>query len=146
MKTQQGFTLVGWVIAVVAVIVVLAASYAEGHEAYVVRAKVAEGLALSGGAKAAVNKYYANMGRLPDSNISVGIAAPKSISGTYVSEVGVTKGGLIKVIYGGQTNSATDTEVSIELSPTAENKTDLKWTCKGAISIAPTYLPSSCRQ
>lgn len=146
MKTQQGFTLVGLVIAAVAIIVILTASYVEGHNAYVARAKLAEGLALSGGAKAAVNKYYANTSRLPDSNISVGIAAPKSISGIYVSEVDVTKGGLIKVMYGDQVNSATGAGVSIELSPTAENKTDLKWTCKGEITIAPTYLSSSCRQ
>lgn len=146
MKAQQGFTLVRSVIAVAAVIVIAALSYVEAHNAYVVRAKVAEGLSLADGAKTAVDNYYVNRSQLPGSNVSAGIAAPTSISGVYVSEVGVTKGGLIKVTYGGRANSAADTGVSIELSPTPENETNLKWTCKGAITVAPTYLPSSCRQ
>ena len=108
-----------------------------------IRAQVTEGMSLGEGAKTAVWDFISNTGRLPSNNASAGLAADKSITGSYVSKVNVT-GGLITVSYGGpKANSKLTASTTLQLSPITSSGGSVKWTCKSA--MPGRYLPSSCR-
>ena len=145
MKMQKGFTLIELMI-VVAIIAILAAIAIPAYQDYVIRSQVSEGMSLADGAKTAYAEFYSNTGRKPASNASVGLAAPTSISGSYVSAVTIVGTG-IQVTYSGpkaNTNIAGD---MLLLSPiTGAGSGSIAWTCKaGATPIPAKYLPSSCR-
>lgn len=110
---------------------------------YTPRAKAAEGLNLSGGAKAAIEDYYATNGSFPVDNSEAGIA--DSISSRFVSSVSVRPGGVVEVTYGGtEPDQTLAGKVLILEAITDENSNDILWSC--AIDhIAERHLPAACR-
>jgi type IV pilus assembly protein PilA len=145
MKTmQKGFTLIELMI-VVAIIAILAAIAIPAYQNYLIRSQVSEGAVLTDGAKTAVAEYYSNSGNLPNSNASVGLASPISISGKYVESVTVT-GGKIIAVFGKQSNVAISAK-EFALSPVTGTGS-IAWSCSQAgngNAVDAKYLPSSCR-
>jgi len=151
-KTQRGFTLIELMI-VVAIIGILAAIAITAYQNYTMRAQVAEGLSLAGGAKNAIWDYYAQHGVFPTSNQSAGLTSAASISGNYVSSIAVTgaaSAGLITITYGNHANANINGK-TLYLSG-AGSQGSLSWVCTTSPGGAPAangvpaaYLPSSCR-
>lgn len=139
----KGFTLIELMI-VVAIIAILAAIAIPAYQNYLIRAQVSEGMVLADSAKTAVWDFFAQNGRSPGGNLSVGLAQPASISGNYVSSVTVTTSGQIKVAYAtAQANTAIASAFLI-LSP-AFTTGSVSWNCTTYTTIPSAYLPSSCR-
>jgi type IV pilus assembly protein PilA len=141
---QKGFTLIELMI-VVAIIAILAAIAIPAYQDYLVRTQVSEGAVLTDGAKTAVAEFYSNKGEMPGSNASAGLASAESIVGKYVAKVEVGTTGKITATYGNEANKAIketgkDTFV---LSPVTKAGS-ITWTCTGS-TVAPKYLPTSCR-
>ena len=126
----------------VAVIGILAAIAIPAYQDYTIRAQVAEGLNLSGGAKAAVTGRFMDTGELAASNETAGIAPANRISGSYVSSVAIVEGDIF-ITYGNQAHTVISGK-TIVLMPEQESASMLSWTCSSP-SIAPKHLPASCR-
>jgi type IV pilus assembly protein PilA len=143
MKQQKGFTLIELMI-VIAIIGILAAIAIPAYQDYTVRSKVSEGLNLSGAAKLAVSEVYDALGTLPATQASYGLPQAGSISGNYVSSVGVA-GGLITVTYtaavGGTPNQGGNT---ILIRPDVTSGGSVQWACTGG-NILTKYRPANCR-
>jgi type IV pilus assembly protein PilA len=138
---STGFTLIELMI-VVAIIAILAAIAIPAYQDYVIRAQVSEGFNLATGAKTAIWDFYADKGRLPPSNQSVGLAGSTSIIGTYVSSVEVING-QIRVSYAtGKANTHLQSS-NLVVSP-VPGEGSILWVCKGA-TMDSRYLPTVCR-
>jgi type IV pilus assembly protein PilA len=148
MKTiQKGFTLIELMI-VVAIIAILAAIAIPAYQNYLIRAQVSEAPSLMGAAETAVAEYYSNTGAFPPSNLSAGIPTDTSISGSYVSQVDVSKTGQVYATFNGpKVNSAIAGDV-LTLSPIAASGS-VQWTCGSVTGTKTTvplqYLPTTCR-
>jgi len=143
MKQQKGFTLIELMI-VIAIIGILAAIAIPAYLDYTVRAKITEGLNLTGGAKVAVSEYYHANGEFGSNNPDYGLAAADKISGNHVSSVtaGKTAGGLgLITIKLGQVGGKASGGTILLTAATSEGS--LTWTCSSAMDNK--YLPSSCR-
>jgi type IV pilus assembly protein PilA len=151
MKLQKGFTLIELMI-VIAIIGILAAIAIPAYQDYTVRAKVSEGLNLAGAAKLAVSETYDSTGAMPTSQAQAGLPAAASITGNYVSSVGVTATtGVITISYkaAGLGGNPTANSTTIDLIPNT-NAGSVEWDCKfaSAVSGSPTpskYRPANCR-
>ncbi len=111
---------------------------------YTPRAKVMEGLNLSGGAKAAVADFYTRNGSFPANNAEAYLS--ESISGRFVSDVSVKTGGVIEITYGG---SEPDKKIAgkklfLEAIVSADGK-NISWACRSD-DIPARHTPSMCRQ
>ena len=158
MKNQKGFTLIELMI-VVAIIAILAAIAISQYQDYVIRSQVSEGSSLADGVKTAVGEFYNNYGRFPvstgNSNLSLGLAQPGSIIGSYVGSVSISPGltgGVIVANFSNQTvgtaifkaNSKINGRVLL-FSPITKAGS-MVWTCKKLTSLMQDkWLPASCR-
>lgn len=164
MRNPKGFTLIELMI-VVAIIAILAAIALSQYQDYVIRAQVAEAGALAAGVKSAVAEFHAKTGRFPaascaNGNVSVGLAMPASIVGSYVSEVRIAGEGCAPPLGAGsivtlfssnppQKASATIDTASLIFSPIG-HAGSVTWRCKrfvvgGSVVLRDNWLPSSCR-
>jgi len=134
--------LVALPIVLIAVIGILAAISIPAYNDYTIRAQVAEGLSLSGGAKAAVSEYYNNNEAFPSDNASAGLSPADRITGKYVSSVGVING-TIFVTYGNDAHGVIDNSVLV-LQPSTDQPGYVEWTCSST-NIMPKHLPAACR-
>jgi type IV pilus assembly protein PilA len=164
-RMQQGFTLIELMI-VVAIIGILAAVAIPAYQDYTIRAQVSEGMNLSGEAKNAVSDFYANRGRLPNSNASAGLPLATSLIGKYVGRITVGNSGGITIGYSNQVNAQINGD-TLHLQPARVNNSPtspLSWVCGNqttwpagttpvaAAGVAATnttllnkYLPTDCR-
>ena len=144
MNMQKGFTLIELMI-VVAIIAILAAIAIPAYQDYVIRSQVTEGMSLADGSKTALAEFYSNYGHFPKNNTSAGLAQPSSIKGNYVTGVDVsTKVGQITVTYGNKANSAITGALLVLSAQTNTGSTQFSCNNK-ANTVAPKYLPASCR-
>jgi len=139
-RMQQGFTLIELMI-VVAIIGILAAIAIPAYQDYVIRSKVAEGLALADAAKTAVAETWQSKGTLPGDNAAAGLSSAASITGNNVKSVAVGTNGIITITYSdANTNLGGKT---IILTPTT-GVGGIKWDCTQG-DLAGKYRPATCR-
>jgi type IV pilus assembly protein PilA len=143
MKLQKGFTLIELMI-VIAIIGILAAIAIPAYQDYTVRAKVSEGLNLSGAAKLAIAETFDSQGTFKLNNTSYGLPAPVSISSTYVTSIAATTKTITityKAAVGGNPSQAGNTILVVgnTLVPGA-----MSWDCTTG-TILSKYRPASCR-
>lgn len=120
---------------------VIAAISIPAYQDYTVRAQVAEGLNLSGGAKAAVAEHYYDSGQMPANNEAAGLSPARQITGNYVSGVAIKNGNVI-VTYGNQAHGIIDGKTLI-FTPDASGDV-VEWSCSSP-SIGAAQLPAACR-
>ena len=120
---------------------ILAAIAIPAYQDYTIRAQVAEGLSLSGGAKAAVTEYYADYQTFPADNPEAGLPGAGEISGTYVESVAIDYGTIV-VTYGGNAHLLL-TGRSLLFTPEAVDGR-VTWVCSSD-DIAAQHLPGMCR-
>jgi type IV pilus assembly protein PilA len=138
---------------VVAIIAILAAIAISPYQDYVIRSQVSVGSSLADGVKTAVGEFVNNYGRYPNAstgngaNVSLGLAVPASISGTYVASVG-TSSGVIVAHYDKDTPFKANTAIenlSLLFSPVT-HAGSISWVCKkGQTGLKDKWLPASCR-
>jgi len=142
-KRQCGFNLLELMIAL-AIVGVLAAIAIPAYQNYTNRARVTDGISLAGAAILAVEEYYSNAGRFPDSNDVAGISDKNLITDKYVKSIGIGTdpvSGTVTVVYDkfGRINNGD----SLIFVPTG-GSSSISWRCYSD-SIAGAMLPQSCR-
>ena len=138
---ERGFTLIELMI-VVAIIGILAMIAIPAYQNYIIRAQIAEGLALSDTIKVAVAEYHDQSGTFPANNSDATLGSPTNYTGSYVDSISVT-GAVISIQYGHGANSKINGD-TVTITAVA-NPGSLEWVCTSGGSISETYLPTSCR-
>ncbi len=139
---NKGFSVVE-VAAILTLLGILAAIAFPAYQLFTTRAKIAEGLALSGPAKNGVASFYQSTGEFPDSNGAAGVADASAFQGNYVSSVKVGPGGKITISYVDDRGPPLDGQ-NVELTPQAGNGSII-WDCDSGL-IPPRYLPPECKR
>lgn len=139
-KRAAGFTLLELLIAMT-IIGILAGIALPVYLGYTIRAQVAEGLNLVGGAESAEAEYITHTGRVPADNLAVNLPSPTSISGHYVSQIQVAQGSIV-ITYGNQANQQISGDTLI-LSPMT-TAGSIAWQCR-SLTLPVQYVPSACQ-
>lgn len=145
---QKGFTLIELMI-VVAIIGILAAVALPAYQDYTVRARVTEGLALSGAAKTAVAENAAN-----GAPFAAGWSAPTATQNVSSVAIDATTG-QITVTYTSRAGGTSAVPApTIVLEPRANGNAltagsvpdggSIAWTCTGG-DMPGKFRPASCR-
>ena len=137
------WALVGVAFGGVPLVGILAAIVLPAYQDYTTRAQISEGLALAGGAKAAVFETYQRTGHLPADNASAGLPPLTDISGKYVAAVEVFEG-KVYIYYGNESHIVIE-DSALVLSPSVDTGGTMHWSC-GSDEIANKHLPSACRR
>lgn len=143
----RGFTLIELMITV-AIIGILASIALFAYQDYIIRAQVSEGVTLVSGPELALAEWmgghpdFPNSGN-PGNNTSLGLAAPGSISGSYVKSVAVINGGKIELTYGNKANAAIKDKICT-LSPLTSSPGAIRWQVDSC-GFNSRYLPQAWR-
>ena len=136
----------GWGIAVLVAVgafvvtpVVAAVSYG-GYQRYVTRDQLSEAIELADSAKQAVAAQLKWTRMPPTDNAVVGIGAPETFAGKYVSSVAI-KDGVVEVTFGNQAAPILR-DKHLLFIPSRENS-DVTWTC-GSSDIAKFIYTTAC--
>lgn len=114
----------------------------EGRQTRTIRAQVAEGLKVSGNARAGVTEFFKENSVWPKDNYAIGLAPANEIVGNYVSGVSV-EDGVVVVTYGNSAQASIQGH-SIWFEPDASNLPNVSWNCYRS-DIANVWLPAVCR-
>jgi type IV pilus assembly protein PilA len=140
-KKLQGFTLIELMI-VLAVIGILASMAIPAYQDYTIRAQIAEGIALSAGARVALVDHYIDNGDWPNNNVKAGLANQNDIRGTYTKSVRVNDN-VITIMFG---YDAHNSIFNKRITMTAEeNFGVIRWVCASAGAIPSRHLPRACQ-
>lgn len=137
---QHGFTLLELMI-VVGIIAILVAIAHPAYAAFTVRSQVSEGIRMADAVETAVTEAYQSSGFLPNSAGSAGV--PATISGRYVSAVGIYNQGVIGVTFAG-TAPAAIAGLTLAFTPNlGPDGNSLVWTCGYAAVVGGSTTPPS---
>jgi type IV pilus assembly protein PilA len=158
-KNHRGFTLIELMI-VIAILGIGAGLAMPSYQDRVIRAQVAEGIALAEMAKQAIAAEYARNGQLPADNAAAGLPPADHIVGNYVSSLAV-EGGAVQISFGQLSNRNLAGKV-LSLRPAtvpAYRQVPIAWVCGRAdvpskmnvegqnrTTLPGPHLPVECRK
>lgn len=109
---------------------------------YTDRTYVAEGMALSAGAKAASADFYEQEKRFPMNNQEAGLVKPNQITGQSVKAIEILPQGKIKIIY----NDKLADNALLFLKAAFNDHGEIIWQCHEVHRLEVKMLPSNCRE